>query len=204
MLPSFPRKQKQDDAQKYTAAKARHAALVEAADTVGRGQVLRFERAMREQRAWTVADFRAHVLSSPLLQHLARRLAWQFLDDATSSASGEGGLLFRVAEDLTLANAEDERIAFPPDDARVVIAHPLRAPKLLELGRWIEDYLVVQPFPQVGRDTFALSPHGANGATITRAKGRSAAYLSVLTLPTERGWKPVPPGTRASTRSCAR
>ncbi|MCB9592785.1 MAG: DUF4132 domain-containing protein [Sandaracinaceae bacterium] len=187
VISAFPRKSKKDDAEKYAAAKARYATLVESAATVGRGQVLRLERAMREQRAWTVADLRAHVLTQPLLHHLAQRLVWQVLD---------GGALFRVAEDLTLVDADDEPVAFPPDAARVVIAHPLCAPGLRAFQTWIDDYLVVQPFAQVARETFTLGAAEAAGSSVAGVEGRGAAYLPVLALTTERGWKPVAPGAK--------
>ncbi|MCB9601054.1 MAG: DUF4132 domain-containing protein [Sandaracinus sp.] len=181
-MASFPRKAKGDDTAKYDAAKARYATLVEASDSVGRGQVLRLERALRDQRSWSVAELRENVLPQPLLRHLARRLVWQVVGTGT---------LFRIAEDLTLADANDEMLAYPPSDARVVLAHPVRAPTLSSFTRWLEDYRVIQPFAQVGRE---VCRH--EGERFDETKGREVGYLAVLGLTLGMGWKPVAPGEK--------
>ncbi|MCB9614238.1 MAG: DUF4132 domain-containing protein [Sandaracinus sp.] len=186
-LASFPRKTKRDDAETYAAAKARHAALVEAADTVGRGQMLRFERAMRAGREWTVDALRTWVLPQPLVQRLARRLVWQEV---------ESGTLFRVAEDLSLADENDEALAWPADDARVVIAHPVDAPKLSAFGSWLDDYAVVQPFRQIGREVLELEGDALAASRFVGVEGRKVPYLSVLALTLGMGWKPIVPGAR--------
>ena len=186
-LPSFPRKVKSDDATKYDAAKARYAALVDASESVGKGQVLRLERALRDQRQWSVAELRANVLPQPLVRHLAARLVWQVVGSST---------LFRVAEDLTLADANDEPLSYPPDDTRVVLAHPIHAPALDAFSRWIEDYQVIQPFTQVGREVFRLEGADASASTFEGASSRSASYLAVLGLTLGMGWKPIAPGER--------
>jgi hypothetical protein len=186
-LAAFPRKAKADDPAKYDAAKARYAALVEAADNVGRGQVLRLERALRGQRRWSVQELREHVLPQPLVRHLARRLVWQVVGT---------DVLFRVAEDLSLADANDETLPWPAADAHVVLAHPVTAPGVRAFQSWIDDYRVIQPFAQVGREEYALDPTELRTSRIERAVGRKAPYLSVLALTLGMGWKPIPPGDK--------
>jgi len=182
---SFPRKTKKDDAAKYDAAKAKLAALEEASESVGKGQILRLERALRDQRSWSVAELRQNVLPQPLVRHLARRLVWQVVGTP---------ILFRVAEDLTLADANDDPIGYPADDARVVLAHPLVAPDVSKFEGWLEDYEVIQPFAQVGRELFVLDDAAARASTFEGASGRTASYLAVLGLTLGLGWKPVAPG----------
>lgn len=186
-IASFPRKTKKDDPAKYDAAKARFAALEEASESVGKGQILRLERALRDQRSWSVAELRQNVLPQPLVRHLARRLVWQVVDTRA---------LFRVAEDLTLADANDDALPYPPDDARVVLAHPLLAPDVSKFERWLADYEVIQPFAQVGREVFRLEADAARASTFEGASGRTASYLAVLGLTLGMGWKPVAPGER--------
>jgi hypothetical protein len=186
-LAAFPRKGKSDDPAKYDAAKARYAALVEAAENVGRGQVLRLERALRAQRRWRVSELRTHVLPQPLVRHLARRLVWQVVGS---------GVLFRVAEDLTLADAQDALLPWPSDDAQVVLAHPVIAPGLGAFASWIDDYQVIQPFAQVGREVLTPSAEELASHRMERAVGRKVAYLSVLALTLGMGWKPVAPGEK--------
>jgi hypothetical protein len=186
-IASFPRKSKKDDPAKYDAAKAKFAALEEASESVGKGQILRFERALRDQRSWSIAELRQNVLPQPLVRHLARRLVWQVVDTRA---------LFRVAEDLTLADANDDALPYPPDDARVVLAHPLLAPDVSKFERWLADYEVIQPFAQVGRELFVLDDDAARASTYEGASGRTASYLAVLGLTLGMGWKPVAPGER--------
>lgn len=186
-IASFPRKSKKDDPAKYDAAKAKFAALEESSESVGKGQILRFERALRDQRSWSIAELRQNVLPQPLVRHLARRLVWQVVDTRA---------LFRVAEDLTLADANDDALPYPPDDARVVLAHPLLAPDVSKFERWLADYEVIQPFAQVGREVFRLDDASARTSTYEGASGRTASYLAVLGLTLGMGWKPVAPGER--------
>lgn len=187
LLKAFPRKAKSDRDEVYANAKAAYVALEEAADSIGRSQVLRFERAMRDARRWTMADLRAHVFAQPLLRHIAARLIWQVV---------ETGALFRVAEDLSLADAADNAMPLPAGDAHIVIAHPMDAPKLTAFAAWAADYRVLQPFVQLGRPTFTLDASERGASQITRQSGRKAAYLSVLALTTGMGWKPVAPGDK--------
>ena len=186
-LAAFPRKAKSDDAAKYDAAKARFAALLEASEVVGKGQVLRLERALRAQRAWRVSELRTLVLPQPLVRHLACRLVWQVVGT---------DVLFRVSEDLSLADANDDTLAWPEGDVKVVIAHPLRAPGLAAFQRWIDDYRVIQPFAQIGREIFLPTDDERAKGRVERAVGRKAPYLSVLGLTLGMGWKPIPPGDK--------
>jgi hypothetical protein len=185
VLTAFPRKAKSNDAAKYDAAKARYAALLEASEAVGKGQILRLERALRSQRTWSVRELRTPVLPQPLVRHLARRLVWQVVGS---------DVLFRVAEDLSLADANDETLAWPADDTRVVLAHPITAKGVRAFQSWVDDYRVIQPFAQVGREVYVLEAAEQSASRIERAVGRKAPYLSVLALTLGMGWKPIPPG----------
>jgi hypothetical protein len=187
VLASFPRKGKSDDAAKHDAAKQRYAALLEASEAVGHGQILRLERALRAQRRWSVKELRTLVLPQPLVRHLARRLVWQVVGS---------DVLFRVAEDLSLSDANDESLAWPADDVRVVLAHPVTAPGVRAFQSWIDDYRVIQPFAQVGREVYALEAAERVASRLERSVGRKAPYLSVLALTLGMGWKPIPPGDK--------
>jgi hypothetical protein len=190
-LAAFPRKNKSDDPTQYATSKARYDELLEAAQTVGRGQILRFERALRSQQSWSVADLREHVLPQPLVRRLVTRLVWQI--EGTNT-------LFRIAEDLTLADSGDSALPWPASEQRVVLAHPLLAPSALAFTSWLGDYEIVQPFAQVGRETFALTGDEVGTGIVRRADGRKVSYLSVLALTMGMGWKPGAPGSRGIDR----
>ncbi len=183
-LSAFPRKLKTDDAAAYAKAKARYEALLDAAETVGKSQVLRLERALRDQRSWRFEALEAHVFAQPLVRHIARRLVWQV--EGTNT-------LFRVTEDGSLADVDDAALKKPAPDASIVIAHPLRVPTLARFGTWATEYRVIQPFAQIGRAVFALE--AKEQEKVTRQVGRKVSYLSVLALTMGMGWKPGAPGS---------
>nr|BFF27086.1 hypothetical protein GCM10025732_50510 [Glycomyces mayteni] len=103
-------------------------------------QATRLERAMADGRTWAVAEFREHLLAHPLLGELARRLVWQ-----------ADGTAFRIAEDDTFADAEDDAVELP-EGAAVRLAHPVLLGGALDAWvRQLADYEVLQPFNQLGR-----------------------------------------------------
>lgn len=79
-------------------------------------QLERLEQAPTGQRRWSDAMFRSLLVEHPLLIQLVRRLVW--------GVYGSKGLQqsFRVAEDLTYADAHDEAVAV---QGLVGLFHPL-------------------------------------------------------------------------------
>ncbi|MEV3938415.1 DUF4132 domain-containing protein [Glycomyces sp. NPDC049804] len=128
-------------------------------------QVQRLERAMADGRTWTVAEFRERIVAHPLLWELARRLVWQ---------ADEPALAFRLAEDRTFADVEDDTVDMP-DEARVRLAHPvLLGDALPAWQRQLADYEVLQPFDQLGRPARTLTAAEAEAGRLTRFEGRKA------------------------------
>ncbi|MFI5911944.1 DUF4132 domain-containing protein [Dactylosporangium sp. NPDC051541] len=135
-----------DDQELAPAAYQRFTALKKEVRTVATDQVNRLERAMVEQRQWTGAEFRERLLEHPLLWHIVRRLVW---------AAGPGA--FRVAEDRTLADADDKPVTIA-GDAIVRVAHPVLLGDALPVWSAVfADYEILQPFAQLGRETFTLT-----------------------------------------------
>jgi hypothetical protein len=178
-LPRIPRVTKDDDAERAERATAMFKGFQSDAKKLAPDQVRRLERAMCKQREWSAVDFRKLFVEHPLMVHLARRLVWQVVG---SNAT------FRVTDDRTLAGSEDE--AFTLDaGAEVRIAHPVVLGR--ELGvRWgtvVADYLIVQPFPQLGREVFVLTPEEAKATSLARFEGRPVPGSRFFTLK-HRGW----------------
>ena len=134
-------------------------------------QLRRMEEAMVTQRGWTLEEFTTYLVDHPLVWHLTRRLVWQ----------ADNGL-FRVAEDRTFADVDDEVFA-PVGTVRV--AHQLnmgdQAPGWAAL---LADYEILQPFPQVGRDTYTAD----QVAGLDGAKAPSGKVLGLE----KRGWRRGP------------
>jgi hypothetical protein len=148
---------KDDDPNLFEAAKERHRALKADAQEVYRAQTRRFETALRESRWWSREDFEGVVLQKRVLFDIARRLVWSAHD-----ASGARLATFRVVEDRTYADSED-RHAGLASAARFKLLHPLESNEgeLASWGAIFGDYELVQPFSQIGREVFALTPEEA-------------------------------------------
>jgi predicted DNA-binding WGR domain protein len=182
-LKDLPKPVKSDDAALAEAATERYKQVKKDAKAVASLQVVRLEQGMVARRRWSAADFRLFFLEHPLMRHLAARLVWGVY---------EGGVLaggFRVAEDWTLADAQDTLYELP-DAATVGIAHVLEMPAPLQaaFGQILADYEILQPFRQLGRETFALTPEELKASTIKRFADKLVATGSVMGL-VNRGWE---------------
>ncbi|MFE9101850.1 DUF4132 domain-containing protein [Actinomadura geliboluensis] len=164
---SLPKPGAKDDPDLAPAAYQRFAELKKELRAVASVQVARLETAMVMGREWTAAEFGEYVVGHPLMRHLARRLVWLSGDRA-----------FRVAEDLTFADLNDDAVELP-EGAAVQIAHPLELGDTLDA--WSEvfgDYEILQPFPQLGRPVHTLAEGEGTDGRLARFEG--------LTVPTGR------------------
>jgi predicted DNA-binding WGR domain protein len=183
-LKDLPKPIKSDDAALSEAATERYKQIKKDAKAVASLQVTRLELAMIDRRRWSAADFGLFFLEHPLMRHLAARLMWGVYDsdDALTGA-------FRVAEDWTLADAQDSSFTLP-DDASVGISHVLEVPKPMQeaFGQVFADYEILQPFKQLGRETYALTDTERKADKVTRYENKTVATGSVMGL-VNRGWE---------------
>jgi Domain of unknown function (DUF4132) len=179
-LPRLPRPTKDDDTERAARATATFKGFQSDAKKLAPDQVRRLERAMCTQRTWSAADFHKLFVEHPLMCHLARRLVWSVSDS---------GITFRLTEDRTFAGADDETFALD-ERGRVRIAHPIVLGSAV-VNRWADllaDYRIVQPFPQLGREVFALTNEEARAVSIARFEGRHVPGSRFFTLK-HRGWE---------------
>ena len=155
---------------------------VEDARAIASQQLVRLELAMVDRRRWNTGEFRACFLEHPLMRHLAARLVWGLYED------GQLASCFRVAEDFSLADASDRAFELPAD-AAVGIPHVLEmdAATQATFGQLFGDYEILQPFRQLGRETYAFGPQELEQVEITRF-ARTATSGGVLGL-VNRGWR---------------
>ena len=189
-LKDLPKPLKTDDAALAAAATERYKQVKKDAKAVASLQVVRLEMAMVERRRWSAADFQLFFLQHPLMRHLAARLVWGVY--SSGSEDGEPGPLtaaFRVAEDFTMADADDTAYALPAE-ASVGIAHALEMPRPLQqaFGQLFADYEILQPFRQLGRETYALTAEERLAADIKRYADNVVSTGSVMGL-LNRGWE---------------
>ena len=180
----LPKPTRNDDVVLAESAKKRFTELKRETKAVAAEQIKRLNRSMVTGRRWTRTEFDDFVLGHPLLIHVARRLLWASFDD-----SGLPTVVFRVAEDSTLADIDDQTVELP--EGRIGLVHPAHIPDTV--GAWSDvfaDYEILQPFPQLGRAVHDPLPDDVDGSGLSRFTGVTASPSQALRL-TYRGWEPV-------------
>ncbi|WP_192810218.1 DUF4132 domain-containing protein [Actinomadura rudentiformis] len=175
---SLPKPGVRDDQELASAAYKRFAALKKDVRTVADEQLRRFERAMVTQRRWTAEEFRTLIVEHPLVWHVSRRLVWLT----------EDGRTFRVAEDRSLADVQDDELTLTETN-RVGVAHPLQLSGSLEdWTKVFDDYEIVQPFAQLNRPTYALTEEERAGTELERFHDVTVAVGRLVGME-RRGWQ---------------
>ncbi|GGQ30114.1 hypothetical protein BKA00_002793 [Actinomadura coerulea] len=181
---ALPKPGAKDDPELAPAAYKAFSTLKKDVRSVAADQLRRLEAAMVAQRRWPVREFRELLAGHPLVRHLVRRLVWLASDGGEEGARTTA---FRVAEDGTFADADDETVEIA-DTARVRVAHPVDLGG--SLAAWSEvfaDYEILQPFPQLGRPVHALASGEGERGRLERFEGLTVPVGKVLGL-TSRGW----------------
>ena len=189
---SLPKPGAKDDPELGAAATERWKTLKKAVRTVASVQLLRLEHAMLAQRRWSVVDWERFLRDHPLMVNLTRRLVW-----ATHDAEGARIGTFRLSDEGTLVDADEEDVTLP-DDGLVGLPHPVELSED-EIAAWSEifaDFELTQPFDQLGRailraDEAAFKERVAalTGATIpVGATGRLRSAPWQLGTPQDAGY----------------
>ncbi|WP_214325742.1 DUF4132 domain-containing protein [Nonomuraea sediminis] len=177
-LKNLPKPGANDDPELAPAAYQRFAGLKKDVRAVASDSIRRLEQAMVIRRRWSGADFKRLFVGHPLLWHIVRRLVWGLYDP-----SGRLTGALRVAEDRSFADVEDDTLTLP-DEAVVGVAHPLELQE--KLAAWSEvfaDYEILQPFPQLGRETYAPDETLLNEISTARIPTVKVVGLE------RRGWR---------------
>lgn len=198
-LDSLPRVTKNDDAKLAKAARARFDVLRDDLERVASTQILRLERAMREKRSWSFERWVQEVVRQPLLRHLATKIVWRI------DGYRRDGVLVRVAEDGSLANADDEAIGglvrsrniAEGQEMRVNIPHPIdvgaaKGTEWAALKKVFLDYEIIQPFAQLDREVMHVASL-TEGATCRAFSSHTASWSAVMDLLTGKGWRRTEP-----------
>src|SRR5262249_12616921 len=134
----LPKANKSDDAELAASAHEKWKALKKDAKAIASQQIARFESGMCSQRRWSPADFKAFIVDHPLVVHIARRVVFGLFDVARNDLTRT----FRVCEDKTFADQQDEALALNEDEQppkeRIGIVHRLEVNDDAVLARWGE------------------------------------------------------------------
>ncbi|UFS96978.1 DUF4132 domain-containing protein [Nocardia huaxiensis] len=148
---ALPKPGAKDDPELAPAAYKTFSTLKKEVKSAAADQIRRFEQAMVTARRWTAAEHRRLFVEHPLVWHLSRRLVWII---------EEGGIVtgsFRIAEDRTYTDAADDPRTVA-DDSVIGLAHPLHlTDSLTAWGELFADYELLQPFPQLQRETYSFT-----------------------------------------------
>ncbi|WP_447889054.1 DUF4132 domain-containing protein [Serratia fonticola] len=190
-LKDLPKPKKTDNQELANEAVNIFKLLKKDARTVAAQQVVRLEIAMCQRRRWLPELFELFLVRHPLLRHLVQRLVWAvYLVDYESAYGGKLVDCFRVAEDGSLTTAEDDEYTLPTgDNVRVGIPHTLELSEQQAAGfsQLFADYELLQPFPQLGRDTYSLTEPERQSREILRWKGVVVSTSRILGL-VNKGW----------------
>lgn len=183
-LGDLPKPRKEDDEAKSKEATETWKALKKDAKTIAQQQVIRLELAMCGRRRWSEDVFRPFLVEHPLVRHLAQRIVWGLYN-----TEGKLTETFRVAEDGSYANASDDVFTLP-EGASIGVAHTLEMKNEDEakFGQSFADYELLQPFKQLGRETYALTAEEATLPSVARWNGKKIPTGKVLGLEA-RGWR---------------
>jgi hypothetical protein len=181
-LKALPKPGAKDDEELAPAAYQRFAALKKDARTIAADQINRLEQGMVTQRRWTGTEFATLFVAHPLLWHVARRLVWAVYDEGAVVTA------FRVAEDRTFADVDDDMFTLPAE-ATVGIPHPLQLGAAVPAWSAVfADYEILQPFPQLGRQALTLTDAEREGTHLSRFEGAVVPVGKVLGM-TRHGWE---------------
>jgi len=183
--PDLPKPGAKDDAALAEEAIAQWKLLKKQISEVLKIQPLRLEQAMVTGRRWQVEEFAPLLVQHPLMTHLVQRLIWGSYDT-------EGRLVstFRVTEDQTFADRNDETLELPAE-MQVGIVHPLHVEDdvLATWGELLSDYEIIQPFEQLGRSLYTLQPEEREVLEITRFQHLKIPVVTLVRTLENQGWQ---------------
>ncbi|MFZ6658771.1 WGR and DUF4132 domain-containing protein [Undibacterium sp. TJN19] len=206
-LPDLPKPKKTDDETLAKEATERFKLLKKDARTIASQQVLRLEVAMCVRRRWSADVFARFIATHPLVRHLVRRLVWGVYvmpeetsgegEDQETTIASYGGVLqscFRVSEDGDYTTAQDDPFELPAGaQYKIGLPHALELParEAAEFGQLLADYELLQPFAQLGRDTYTLTAEEKATTKLLRWKDLKVPTGKVLGL-VNIGWRRGP------------
>lgn len=139
VLKDLPKPNQSDEKTQATDAVNLFKQLKKDVRAIASQQIDRLEQAMCQRRRWTAEQFRLFLVEHPLVRHLTRRLLWGVYNDENALIT-----CFRVAEDSTYSDAQDELFTLPAGNIGIphVLEIPLNPP--LHSGKFT---LITNCFP---------------------------------------------------------
>ena len=183
VLKDLPKPNQSDDKTLATDAVNLFKQLKKDVRAIASQQIDRLEQAMCQRRRWTAEQFRLFLVEHPLVRHLTRRLLWGVYTEENTLIA-----CFRVAEDSTYSDAQDELFTLPAGN--IGIPHVLEIPpeSAAAFRQIYADYELLPPFQQLERGSYHLADNERNTHELTRWQGRLCQAGRIVGLE-RRGWQ---------------
>ncbi|PHB15863.1 DUF4132 domain-containing protein [Bacillus pseudomycoides] len=180
-IKSLPKPNAKDHAEKAEEAKAELSSIKKQLRSIISMQTQRLEMALSLNRYWSQHTWKSLFVENPIMQQFAISLIW--------GEYKEGKLLamFRYMEDGTFNTIDEEEHELTQDTV-IGLIHPLELSEE-ERELWkeqLEDYEVIQPFPQIAREVFLAAEN--EGVTVERFAGIQINGRSLFGKVTKYGW----------------
>lgn len=171
-LKSFPRAGQGDDPLKAKQAADIFASLKKEIQTIVDQQSRVFNEVMICKRFWDFENFERCFVPHPVVRFLVQGLVWGIYENQAVPKLIRS---FRVDENFSFADSRDDPIA--ADELRrglVGLPHPLElsAEDIAAYNQIFADYELIQPFPQIDRETFTLSAAEAGQSVLERWRNK--------------------------------
>ncbi|MFK8079950.1 MAG: DUF4132 domain-containing protein [Granulosicoccus sp.] len=150
-----------------------------------KGQTVRLEQALINQRRWLTARWSELFEVNPFLQTYASQIVW-----CANDANGQMRRLFRRYPNGLLANAAGELIELDDKDHDVVMAHPLAMDETT-LKDWNDHFSrmkIKPPFAQLGRPVAKLDSAHVNRKSLVLIDGQEVASGTFRSRAEKLGW----------------
>ena len=183
VLKDLPKPNQSDDKTLSTDAVILFKQLKKDVRAIANQQITRLEQAMCQRRRWTAEQFRLFLVEHPLMCHLTRRLLWGVYNDENTLIA-----CFRVAEDSTYSDAQDELFTLPAGNIGIPHVLEIPAESAAAFRQIYADYELLPPFQQLDRGSYRLADNERSAHELTRWQGRLCQAGRIVGLE-RRGWQ---------------
>ncbi|TGB67257.1 DUF4132 domain-containing protein [Escherichia sp. E4930] len=183
VLKDLPKPNQSDDKTLATDAVNLFKQLKKDARAIASQQIDRLEQAMCQRRRWTAEQFRLFLVEHPLVRHLTRRLLWGVYTEENTLIA-----CFRVAEDSTYSDAQEELFTLPAGNIGIPHVLEISPESAAAFGQIYTDYEQLPPFRQLDRGYYHLADNERDSHELIRWQGRLCQAGRIVGLE-RRGWQ---------------
>ncbi|RZN50696.1 DUF4132 domain-containing protein [Escherichia sp. E13S3] len=183
VLKDLPKPNQSDDKTLATDAVNLFKQLKKDVRAIASQQIDRLEQAMCQRRRWTAEQFRLFLVEHPLVRHLTRRLLWGVYTEENTLIA-----CFRVAEDSTYSDAQEELFTLPAGNIGIPHVLEISPESAAAFGQIYADYELLPPFRQLDRGYYHLADNERDTHELIRWDGRLCQAGRIVGLE-RRGWQ---------------